>query len=976
MPANAPPNTFYLIDGLAQMFRSYFAIRGGMSSPVTGEPTNATFAFTDMLLKIFRDYKPAYVAMAMESEGKTFRDDFYPQYKAHRDPAPGDLIQQIPRMIEIAKLFGIQILQVPGFEADDIMATLAVKTQRGDFDPPQGVTNPPLILRMVSKDKDLEQVLSDRAVMFDVHTDTLIDPAALYEKKGITPQQAIDYQTLIGDSTDNVPGVKGIGPKTASKLISEFGSVDAILKNIEQLKGKQKENLQEAMDQGLIDLSRRLVTMATDVPMAFDLAEARVEGITKINGPRLLELFRELGFNRMRDDLAKLLGQAVEDSGSNAKTPSRQVAKEAKAGKEKKEEAGFGLFANHGDMDSQSADIVTARKSHEGYRAIVTGEELAELVTTLKQQKLIAVDTETIGLGHDAELCGICLAWEEGSGVYIPTRSPDAAKHLDSKAVLAALGPILEDPSIPKCGHNIKYDDLVLRHAGVRMQGIVFDSMIGAFLAGAPGIGMDDLALSELNHHCIPITELIGPRPRRKGDPQQRTMDQVPLDQVTQYAAEDADITLRLCNLFKNRLDEMGMTELYSQVEMPLVGVLATMEAFGIRVDPVVLDEQREALQLRIDALRIDILNRAKVDFNPDSPKQLSDVLFNQLGFKSIKKTQTGHSTDSEVLEKLAAMTQQELAGVGEEARPIPALMLEYRMLTKLVGTYLVSLKEAISADGRVHARFNQTGAATGRLSSSDPNLQNIPIRTEVGREIRKAFVAEKGYKLIAADYSQIELRVLAHLSEDEALIDAFIKGQDIHNAVAAQVFGVAADEVTKEQRNRAKVINFGIIYGITAFGLARRIEDLDNASAAELIADYKKRFPGIDRFLQTCIEKAKQDGYVQTILGRRRAIDGIHDRNPQVRALAERLAINSVVQGSAADLIKLAMVNLQARIERESLPMRLLLQIHDELVIEAPAEQADAMAAVLVDVMRSAMTMKVPLEVEAGIGDDWFGAK
>jgi DNA polymerase-1 len=673
----------------------------------------------------------------------------------------------------------------------------------------------------------------------------------------------------------------------------------------------------------------------------------------------------------MQADLAKLLGQKLDQDKPHAEAQRRK----GKAKEEPEEQAGFGLFANHGS-DGDEEDATPARETNDNYRAITSADELTQLVATLKDQPLVAVDTETIGLGHDAELCGICLAWEEGAGVYIPTRSPDQDKHLDTQQVLDLLRPILEDPAIPKCGHNMKYDDLVLRQAGLRMRGVVFDSMIGGFLAGAPGIGMDHLALSELGHECIPISELIGPKPRRKTDPQQKTMDQVSLDTVTQYAAEDADITLRLCNKLKAKLDEQGMTELYETIEMPLVEVLATMEQHGIRVTPGILDAQRDALQERINELRKDILDRAKADFNPDSPKQLGEVLFNQLGFKAIKKTKTGFSTNSEVLEKLDALPPEDLEAVAEDARAIPGLMIEYRMLTKLVGTYLVALKEAIADDGRVHARFNQTGAATGRLSSSDPNLQNIPIRTEVGRDIRKAFVADPGHKLIAADYSQIELRVLAHLSEDAALIDAFNKGQDIHSAVAAQVFGAEPDEVTKEQRNRAKVINFGIIYGITAYGLARRIDDLDNKAASALIDEYKQRFPGIDRFLETCIEKAKADGYVQTILGRRRAIPGIHDRNGQVRALAERLAINSVVQGSAADLIKLAMVNLQSRIEREQLPAKLLLQIHDELVIESPAEHADAMAEVLVEEMRNAMELKVPLEVEPGIGEDWFGAK
>lgn len=967
MPADAPPNTFYLIDGFAQMYRSYFAIRGGMTSPVTGEPTNATFAFTDMLLKLFRDYKPAYVAMAMETEGKTFRDAFYPEYKAHRDPPPGDFVQQIPRMIEIAELFGIKVLTVPRYEADDIMATLAVKVQRGDYD----AAAPDLKLRMVTKDKDLEQVLADRAVMFDIHTDTLIDAAFLYEKKGITPQQAIDFQTLIGDSTDNVPGVKGIGPKTASKLIQQFGSVDELIKNVDQLKGKQRENVQLAINSGGLELSRKLVTMATDIDLGFDLTDAAADGLKKIDGPKLMEVFRDLGFNRMKDDLAKLLG--VESSGSNARTPSRQDAKQGSQAKQS--EAGFGLFASFGSDDAGELAVVE-REVTGNYRAITTVAELESLVQTLRKQKLIAVDTETIGLGHHAEVCGICLAWEADAGVYIPTRSPDPEAHLTTAQVVDTLRPILEDPALPKCGHNIKYDDLVLRKAGIHLEGVVFDSMIGAFLAGAPGLGMDDLALNLLGHQCIPITELIGPKPRRKTDPPQKTMDQVPLDRVTPYAAEDADITLRLCNLLRKQLDEQGMTELYQTVEMPLVGVLASMEQLGIRVDPAILDQQREGLQKRIDELRIEILDRAKADFNPDSPKQLGDVLFNQLGFKVVKKTKTGYSTDNEVLEKLAGLTEEEMQAVPDDARPLPGLMIEYRMLTKLVGTYLVALKEAIAEDGRVHARFNQTGAATGRLSSSDPNLQNIPIRTEVGREIRKAFVAEPGSKLVAADYSQIELRVLAHLSEDAALIDAFTRGLDIHTAVAAQVFGTEVADVTRKQRGQAKMINFGIIYGVTAFGLARRIDELDNKAAAELIADYKKRFPGIDRFLADCIDHAKQHGYVQTILGRRRQIEGISDRNPQVRALAERLAINSVVQGSAADLIKLAMVNLQHRIDKDKLPMRLLLQIHDELVIETPEAHADAMAAVLTEEMRNAMSMKVPLEVEAGIGADWFAAK
>lgn len=975
MPDEDKP-VVYVIDGFAQMFRAYYAIRGGMTSPVTGEPTGATFAFSGMLIKLFAQYRPTHVAMAMDADAKTFRDDFYPEYKANRDAPPDEFKQQIPRMVEVAKLFGLPVIEAVGFEADDIMATLAARIQRGDFDD----VLPGAKLRMVAKDKDLEQVISDRVELFDVHTDQAMDAAALLEKRGITPQQVIDYQTLIGDSTDNIPGVKGIGPKTATKLLDQFGTVENLVANTDQLKGKQKENIEQAAADGTIELTRKLVTLATDMDTAFDFTALATDGTAKIDGDKLQEIFRELGFNRHREDLAKLLGQKAETNRQDAK-PAKE-SKETKKKPVRQSEAGFGLFAGAGDEDKETEeDHAPLREVTGDYRAIRTQQELDGVVKTMRKQQLVAVDTETVGLGHDAALCGVCLSWAPGSGVYIPTLSPEQDSHLDTPTVIETLRPVLEDPAVPKCGHNIKYDDLVLRNAlpdggGIAMRGVVFDSMIGAFLAGAPGRGMDDLALAELQHECIPISELIGPKPRKKSDPPQKTMDQLPLDRVTPYAAEDADITLQLCTLFRDRLNEMGMTDLVERVEMPLVRVLATMEQAGIAVAPGILDGQREQLQERIDTLRTDILDRAKVDFNPDSPKQLGDVLFNQLGFKPIKKTKTGYSTDSEVLEKLAAMTDDELACVAADARPIPKLMVEYRMLTKLVGTYLVALKDAIAPDGRVHARFNQTGAATGRLSSSDPNLQNIPIRTDVGREIRKAFVAPPGHVLIAADYSQIELRVLAHLSDDAALTAAFKDDQDIHTAVAAQVFDTPADEVTSEQRARAKVINFGIIYGITAYGLARRIDEMDNESAAKLIADYKLRFTGIDRFLDECVAHAREHGYVQTVLGRRRAIPDIDDRNGQKRQLAERLAINSVVQGSAADLIKVAMVNLQQRIEDESLPAKLLLQIHDELVVECPASEADHISKVVEEAMTSAMELSVPLKVDVGMGKDWFEAK
>ena len=647
------------------------------------------------------------------------------------------------------------------------------------------------------------------------------------------------------------------------------------------------------------------------------------------------------------------------------------------------------------DDDDEPANPDAWLDTIEGdYTAIITAAQLKTLVATLKKQPLIAVDTETIGLGATAELCGICLAWKPGAAVYVPMRSPETDQHLTPADVIEGLRDVLEDPSIAKVGHNLKYDWLVLKHAGITLGGSAFDTMVAAFLCGAPGLKMDHLALAELGRTTVPITTLIGEKPRKKADPPQKTMDQIPLRLITAYAAEDADITLQLHAVLAPRLEAMGMTALSTDVEMPLVEVLSTMEDHGIVVNPDELDRQRDGLQVQIDTLREQILAIAQPEaetepaeglteedttpqFNPDSPKQLGELLFNVLKFPAQRKTKTGYSTNAEVLETLAELPDGELLDVPDHARPLPRLIVEYRTLTKLVNTYLVALKEAVrESDGRVHASFHQTGAATGRLSSSNPNLQNIPIRTDVGRQIRKAFVAAPGHVLVSADYSQIELRVLAHLSEDAALIDAFQRDLDIHTAVGAHVYGVKLEDVTSDQRNHAKTINFGIIYGVTAFGLARRIDNLDLKGAQALIDEYKAGYPGIDQFMEACVEQATNDGYVTTILGRRRAIEQVLAKNPNQRALGERLAINSVVQGSAADLIKLAMVNLHRRIERDNLPAKMLLQIHDELVLECPKEDADAVSAVLVEEMQNAMELRVPLKVDPGVGVDWFAAK
>ncbi|MCC7409853.1 MAG: DNA polymerase I [Phycisphaeraceae bacterium] len=981
--------TLYLIDGHAQIFRAYHAIRTPLSSPVTGEPTHAVLGFANMLVKLLTQppgaMAPEWVAMAIDTPGPNFRDALYDQYKAHRPPPPEDFHSQEKRILELCELMGIPILSDSSAEADDVIASVVEKVR---VEPEWENAD----VRILSRDKDLEQLLRPGVVMLDIYTDTVMDEAWLLGEKGITPGQVIDVLALMGDAVDNVPGVPGIGPKTACQLVKEYGSIEGVYANIEKIKGKKAENLRASRE--LVALSQKLVTLKRDLPV--DLTPQRAK-LQAPDGGKLQRFFRDMGFRRLEAELPRLLA-AMGGSMQKQAAPLPSAATATKsASKQAASTGGGSLFDGLAEPQAESSEAEQAstvrpisgllHANPEDYRAITTREQLKELVKMLKGQAIIAVDTETIGLGHRAELCGLSIAWHRASdphpnplpgkgegveanpAVYVPVRSAQQDEHLDAATVLEALRPVFESEKPAKCGHNIKYDMLVLRHAGVELRGVTFDSMVAAHLLGLPGIGMDDLAASQLEYETIPITDLIGHGGRGSV---QRTMDQVPLAQITTYAAEDADITLRLHDLFAPRIKTLGMSELAERVEMPLVRVLADMESAGVKVDAEELDRQKAGLSKRILELRDQIHEQAGRPFNPDSPKQLAEVLYTQLKLPVVKRTRTGPSTDVEALEKLLEIEDLTIA-----QRKIPELIVEYRQLAKLVGTYLEALKESIDpVTGRVHATFHQTGAATGRLSSSGPNLQNIPVRTEIGRQIRRAFVAEPGHSLISADYSQIELRLLAHLSGDPGLTRAFEKDLDIHAAVAAEVFSVPLEAVSKEQRGYAKTINFGIIYGVTAFGLARRIEGLDVPAAKTLIADYRRRFPGIDAFLQECIGQAESHGYVTTIMGRRRAIPEIRSANNNTRSLGERLAINSVVQGSAADLIKLAMVNLHRRIERERLPMKMILQIHDELVLEAPSGDAAGLAEVVREEMQNAMSLRVPLKADAGVGADWLAAK
>ena len=1041
--------TLYLIDGYAQFFRNYHAIRTPMTSPVTKEPTNMTFGFLGAFLKLLRGEgniggRPDFIAVALDVSGDrgTFRSRLLPEYKAHRPPAPEDLFPQVTRCLNTLRELGVPIYGAEGYEADDVIASIVSTLRR---------SNPDLRIRIVSKDKDLKQLLesprgSDGAPveLFDLHTDLAFGVAELKAETGLDPSQVIDMLSLMGDAVDNVPGVPGVGDKTAALLLREYGSLDSVIANADFIKGKRGENIRAAA--ASLPLARELITLKRDItpdegPFSLIAANAR-----NLKLETLLPTLRELGFNRYQTELRALTGDtlpgdASSDSASAPTRPGRSVQDQtgrtassrmsaddpgslfafeqtaSAASSSSTSNAGpASTFSNsragraepavsfgelfdcaRSENDLSAPDEITRANLMQGrYTCITTGSQLYSLIDTLRRAKAIAIDTETTELSPlNADLCGISVATEPGYACYIPVRSPDPTAHLDERTVLDALRPLLEDPAMPKIGHNLKYDILVLRRAGIKIAGFSTegscDSLIASYLidSSRSSHGLESLSLALLGVTKHSISELIG------SGKTQRSFVTVPIELATPYAARDADLSLQLAALMLPRLRALGMNDLFYKLELPLVAVLAELEWNGILVDPDELDRQRERIVLRIRAVKEDIDDRAMEaiarTFDPDSPKQLAAALFNKpdavepgLGIKPIRKTKTGYSTDAEVLDKLAADATL--------TTPIPKLILEYRQLTKLVNTYLVNLKEAInSRTHRIHASFNQTGAATGRLSSSDPNLQNVPIRTDIGREIRKAFLAPPGRTLITADYSQIELRLLAHLSRDPNLIEAFMTGQDIHRQVAAQIHNVSLEAVTKDQRNGAKMVNFGIVYGVTPYGLARRL-NIGDREAAGIIDGYKRRFAGITTFLQECIDQARRFGYVETMMKRRRLITDIESANPSMRSLAERVAINSVVQGSAADLIKIAMVDLHERVveefgrepdlgskegSRSERPLvRMLLQIHDELVFECPEPLAERALKLIVERMESAMSLTVPLKAEAHVGRTWFEGK
>lgn len=1004
--------TLYIIDGYAQFFRAYHAIRSPMSSPVTGEPTNMTFGFVGMLLKLLRGEghaaadapsdRSVIVTIDKGGDRETFRSEIYPDYKAHRPPPPPDLFPQVDRCLSLLTTVGVPVIGEPGFEADDVIATLVTRLT---------AERPDLRIRIVSKDKDLKQLLvQGRVELYDIHTDAIIDQATLKSETGIDPPQVAEMLALMGDSSDNIPGVEGIGPKTAAELIARFGTAQAVLEAARAsasmgkdapIKGARAEKIRAAAD--ILAISRQLVELRRDVPITLDLASA-AQSSFRLDS--LMPLLRELGFNRYQDELRSLLGSNT-SSGAGASAAGLESARQAtspnsaprsipsavaaRARPTASDSPAGTLFASLDDSSgaqdgmSHISSRAAGAATRGTYRCARSEADYAELAAELAGAKVISLDTETTGLSPmRSELVGVSISTRAGAGWYLPCRSPEPATHAAPDALAAFLRTHIAGSSTPIVGHNLKFDLLVLRRAGVEIANFdsrAFDTLIASFLidSGRSSHSLDALALSLLGHTNISIKELLG------SGASQKTFDAVPLELATEYAAEDADVALRLHDLFAPQLRAMELDTLFRDVELPLVAVLADLEFNGVLLDTAELERQRARLVKRMAELKAELDDQTHAalgrTINPDSPKQLAAALFNAptdaepgLGIKPVKKTKTGFSTDIEVLETLS-----EDASI---TTPIPRLIADHRQLAKLVGTYLESLRDEVNPrTGRIHASFNQTVAVTGRLSSSDPNLQNIPIRTDLGREIRRAFVAPTGSMLISADYSQIELRLLAHLSRDPALIDAFLKDQDIHTAVAAQIHGVPLDAVTREQRSGAKMVNFGIVYGITPFGLARRL-GISNDQASDIIDSYKRRFAGITTFLQECVEQARARGYVRTMLGRRRPVPEIESPNPSRRALAERIAINSVVQGSAADLIKLAMIDIARAIRGEASSdasaaalrdTKMILQIHDELVFECPAAYAEAARGEIVRRMESAMTLTVPLKADSSVARDWF---
>jgi len=888
----------FLIDGSALAYRSYFAFIRNPLINSKGENTSAVFGFTNSMLKILRDEKPDYIGVVFDTKAPTFRHEIFKDYKSTRSKMPEEMSEQLPRITQVAEVMNLPILEVEGFEADDLMGTLAKKAKEKGLE-----------VILVTGDKDFLQLVDQDVRVLNPkrggEEPELLNRKGVEGKLGVPPEKVIELLALMGDTSDNVPGIPGIGEKTALKLIKKFGSLENVLKNSDKVERKNvQKGLQEHAD--LARLSKRLVTIDTNVPFKLDLTRLKRK---EFDLPRLKELFKELEFTKFLQEISSL---------------------------EKKEKVSYNIVKSEGELKS--------------------------LVSELKKAGEFAMDTETTALNPiDAELVGISVSYKEKEAFYVSVGHSDRKNNLDLTFVIENLKVVLEDEKIKKVGHNLKYDLEVLNKYGIEPKGIYFDTMVASYLLN-PSFrqhNLNYLTLEHLDHKMIPISDLIG------SGKKQKNFAEVPVQDACSYSCEDVDFTLRLKEAFSPKLSLLSLEKLFFEVELPLIEVLAEMEMTGVSIDAAHLKKLSKQMERQLEELTSRIYDLAGKEFNINSPQQLSQVLFEDLKLPSVRKTakRTGLSTDIGVLETLA------------KEHPLPKVLLEYRQFSKLKSTYIDALPKLVNKrTKRIHTSFNQTVAATGRLSSSDPNLQNIPIRTDVGKQIRKAFIPrDRNYLIMSADYSQVELRILAHFSQDHTLMNSFKKGEDIHNRTASEVFGVRIDRVTPEQRAVAKTTNFSIIYGVSAYGLSQAT-DMTPQEAAMFIDVYFKRYPKVKEYIEGMIELARKQGFVTTLLGRRRYIPEIGSSNRQKREFAERIAINTPIQGSAADLIKVVMIDI-SRILRKY-KSRMILQVHDELVFEVHKDELDEIKEMVKDKMETTVDLEVPIKVDINIGENWLEAK
>lgn len=902
----------FIIDGHALCYRAYFAFIRNPLLNSDGQNTSAIFGFARMLLRLIADQKPDYLAVAFDPPKKSFRFQVYPEYKANRQKMPDDLRSQIDEIKQMIATLGIMRIEEADFEADDVLGTFAKKYASKDVE-----------VMLVTGDKDAYQLVGGNVKIYankkGISEYEIYGPKEVEQMLGVRPDQVIDYMALTGDTSDNIPGVKGIGEKTAQKLIETYESLDGLYARIDEVKGKQRETL--LREKEMAYLSRDLVTVRTDLPVTHAIDEFAFAGI---DPDAAVHYFRKLEMGSIIKDF---FGTEVVQG-----EPAKKTDGEKESG----------------------AGVETKR-----YRILRSEDDLTRMIDLIRSAGEVSLDTETTSLSPvEAELVGMSFSIREREGWYLPllSRGMFSEEYPDPERSLSILKPLLTDPSVRKIGQNIKYDSIVLMNYDIELAGVSFDTMVASYLL-APNErrhNLDDLAQKHLNYTTISFKELVGTG--KNAVP----VEEVPLEKISEYAIEDADIAWRLYLLFRDKIGAGELAGLFHDMEMPLVGVLADMERAGVKIDTGHFKKLEARNREMLAGVEEKIYDAAGRRFNINSTRELSQVLFDELKLKPQRKTKTGLSTDIRVLESL------------QGAHPIIESLITYRTLSKLKNTYIDTLPKLISPKtGRIHTSYNQTVVATGRLSSSDPNLQNIPVRDELGREIRRGFVPEKGCVLLSADYSQIELRVAAHLSADENMIRAFKEGIDIHSMTASSVFGVPIDRVAPEMRRQAKIINFATIYGVSPFGLSQQAE-IGVKEAAEFIRIYFQTYPGFKRFIDDTIEFARTNGYVMTMLGRKRAIDEINSETSFRREGAERIAINTPIQGTSADMIKIAMINISNEFKKMKLETRMIMQVHDELVFEAPEGELDRVRKIVVENMEHALELAVPVKVDVGIGKNW----